>query len=817
MASDADRPERKQPFKPSEPTEQFRLRSPGSETVDSPASVNLSTESQSQLTFLEKIGEGAMGAVYKAQLPDSDDLVAVKVLHANLVSDKVSLRRFEKEAIAIGQLTHPNIVQVYEFVADSEKPHLIMEYVDGCSLADVLRNERTVPVQRVIDWVIQISSAIQHAHEKGIVHRDLKPSNILISESRAGDSIKLVDFGIAKLAPRAGSVTELTQTGEVFGSPNYMSPEQCMGKPVDGRSDIYSLGCIIYEALSGKNLFSGENSIQYLVQHISSPVTGQLKSLRGFGVPIPLIAVIEKMLQKDPNKRYQTALEVENEFRRLAAGKASAASQKKLLIKAGIASGAIAAIAAVVALAHIIPGSSLGAGNDEQISASSAAPHFAFNLLDGGAESKLQQLVQASKDNWTYITSQAGRDRATRDHHDSEYRQLQNRLHSEIADMGVKAIPALLSFLKQQEVNHECVQDLEALGTAAVEPCVEWLKTHPRDYQTIAPVFWKTGKPACDRLAELAAGGPAERAVAASVLATRFSHDNQGAMMSFRVGLRGNEKFLSTISQKYLIDGLRKETKFEVKRDLLLSLRNIDDPSSTTCDAVMTLLKSDPNEDVKVAATGTVAYWANRVTGPVWVKLCKQLTDVLLSDDSADVRVAAAEGLGALERTTPAVIEALRKAKQSDSSGAVHQATLVALTKLAANNDDLLPDLKEALTDSDANTQYAALNAVSSLGPKAAFLVPEILQSKARTENKLGSLASTQSEDKEVQAVMMQALDSADDIQNWNRARVAIEYFSRLGPKAKAAIPALQKVADGKCAFNFEAKAAIKKINVDVN
>ena len=284
------------------------------------------------LVLSEKLGEGGMGVVYRAESEDYSGPVAVKYLREDLAADDVILRRFQKEASTLRQLRHPNIAMVFDFVIENG-PYMVMEYVDGESLSNVFAYEKAVPPQRVIDWVIQVTSALQVAHGKGIVHRDLKPSNILLCETARGETVKLVDFGIAKVTTGTNTATQLTQTGEIIGSPTYMSPEQCLGQSIDQRSDIYSLGCIVYEALAGKQLFTASNSVQYIVHHISTPVVKQLHELRRTGFSPSLISILGKMLEKDPKKRYQSANEVNGEFRRLKEGKRSCESTNQLLRK----------------------------------------------------------------------------------------------------------------------------------------------------------------------------------------------------------------------------------------------------------------------------------------------------------------------------------------------------------------------------------------------------------------------------------------------------------------------------------------------------
>lgn len=204
------------------------------------------------------LGEGGMSTVYKAKHILLDSIRAIKILHLPRAGDGKILQRFQQEAKASFFLSHPNIVRVYDFGIEPsmQQPYLVMDCLEGKPLSNVLENE-PISSERAINIISQVCNALEHAHTKGIVHRDIKPANIILSKDASGGEIaQLVDFGIAKLInPEEGN--DLTQTGEVFGTPLYMSPEQCLGRNVDKRSDIYSLGCVMYECLAGKPPFQG--------------------------------------------------------------------------------------------------------------------------------------------------------------------------------------------------------------------------------------------------------------------------------------------------------------------------------------------------------------------------------------------------------------------------------------------------------------------------------------------------------------------------------------------------------------------------------
>ncbi|MBS1953634.1 MAG: protein kinase [Cyanobacteria bacterium SZAS-4] len=253
--------------------------------------------------ILEVIGGGGMGLVYKARHKLMNRIVAIKMLHKHMISSKDTLKRFQLEAQAASCLSLPNILTVYDFGLTSEgQPYMVMDYLEGTSLADVLEAEHHVVPERAVSIFIQACAGLAHAHQKGVLHRDIKPSNImLVNFGDQADFVKIVDFGIAKLLNQG--VGELTKTGEVYGSPSYMSPEQCRGKETDARSDIYSMGCVMYRTLSGRPLFSGDDIIELLFKQVSEPPAPFDPDLN---IPAELEAVIFKALAKDAGDRYQT-------------------------------------------------------------------------------------------------------------------------------------------------------------------------------------------------------------------------------------------------------------------------------------------------------------------------------------------------------------------------------------------------------------------------------------------------------------------------------------------------------------------------------
>lgn len=261
------------------------------------------------------IGEGGMGVVYLARHQLMDRLVAIKMLHAHLVSNATSLKRFQQEARTASLLTHPNIITVHDFgVTDDGRPYLILDYVQGRGLKEVIEQEGLLSPERVVRISSQVCDGLSLAHSKGVIHRDLKPSNIMLLKD-GQDEVKLLDFGIAKLLPQSGIQSQsLTASGEVFGTPLYMAPEQILGFPTDARSDIYALGCVIYEVLCGSPPFTGHSLFDTMQKHISEPIHPFSRYKTDLYVPEKLQSVIFKAMAKEPADRQQTMLELKEEL-----------------------------------------------------------------------------------------------------------------------------------------------------------------------------------------------------------------------------------------------------------------------------------------------------------------------------------------------------------------------------------------------------------------------------------------------------------------------------------------------------------------------
>jgi len=252
----------------------------------------------------ELVGEGAMARVYRARDPDIDRTVAIKLLKDDLCVDTEYVNRFLREARAAGAISHPNIVTIYDVGRHGDTPYITMEFMDEKSLGDVLSENAKMSVKQMLALGIQLARALDHAHRRGIVHRDVKPDNILMMGG--GQTVKITDFGIARLD--SADDLQKTNAGTVLGTPRYMSPEQAAGLSVDGRSDLFSLGAILYELLTGKKAFDSNNvaTLIFQIMHKEPPPIRNLVP----EVPVGLQRIVAKLLAKRADHRFQTGQEV---------------------------------------------------------------------------------------------------------------------------------------------------------------------------------------------------------------------------------------------------------------------------------------------------------------------------------------------------------------------------------------------------------------------------------------------------------------------------------------------------------------------------
>lgn len=273
-------------------------------------------------TVGQMIGTGGMADVYLGLDTRLNREVAIKVLRRDLAKDPAFVARFRKEALAAGGLNHPGIVAVYDSGEENNSPYIVMELVSGQTLRQKLQAGQ-LPLSTSLEIIKGILQALDYSHNKGIIHRDIKPSNIMITDS--GD-IKVMDFGIARATDDIGAT--LTNTWNVVGTAQYLSPEQATGEMADGRSDLYSLGCLMYELLTGQPPFTGDTPVSVAYQHVSSPLTpaSQINPT----LDLNLDRMLEVVLAKDPNNRYQDAIAMLEDLEHVIKGEPVTTKIKKI-------------------------------------------------------------------------------------------------------------------------------------------------------------------------------------------------------------------------------------------------------------------------------------------------------------------------------------------------------------------------------------------------------------------------------------------------------------------------------------------------------
>ena len=299
----------------SEPPPQAQAPSP------SPAETLLNVASSRQMIgryeVISELGRGAMGIVYKARDPAIDRVVAMKTYVAGATGADDEFRyRFEREARAAGKLSHPGVVTIHDLVKDgSGQPHIVMEFVDGTTLTRMLADQQ-IPFEHAVDIGIELAQALDYAHAQGLVHRDIKPDNIIIArDGRA----KIMDFGIARIGG-TGAGADLTQAGQILGTPSFMAPEQFRSSRVDGRADLFSLGSTLYFVFTGEKPFKGSSVVE--VAHAITTAEPRPPSVAKAHLPPGIDVILKKCLEKNPEDRYQRARELADALKALAAGRA---------------------------------------------------------------------------------------------------------------------------------------------------------------------------------------------------------------------------------------------------------------------------------------------------------------------------------------------------------------------------------------------------------------------------------------------------------------------------------------------------------------
>ncbi|MFK7828580.1 MAG: protein kinase [Congregibacter sp.] len=293
--------------------------------------------------IVELLGEGGMAYVYKAFDPEINRSVALKILKTEHCEKEEYKSRFLKEGRAAGALTHPNIVTIYDVGSIDDAPYIMMELLTGTTLGDLLLNGERLSVEQTLECMLQLADALDYAHSRNVVHRDMKPDNIILNMD--DNVVKIADFGIARLAQT--EVQDTTQAGMMLGTPRYMSPEQATGDKVDGRSDLFALGVIMYEMITGQKAFDADSMTTLILQIVQKDPVPIRQTVSG--APIGIEKIVGKLLQKRPDKRFQTGRELKTAVIRELMALREANAEKSTYLPLQIKWTAI--MAAIVAIA----------------------------------------------------------------------------------------------------------------------------------------------------------------------------------------------------------------------------------------------------------------------------------------------------------------------------------------------------------------------------------------------------------------------------------------------------------------------------------
>src|SRR6476659_752240 len=277
-----------------------------------------------------EIARGGMAEVYLARDQSLSRPVALKALFPEFARDPSFVERFRREAQAAANLNHPNIVAIYDWGQQSGTYFIVMEYVEGRSLSEIIRTDGPLHPRRSAEITADVAAALGFAHRNGVVHRDVKPGNIIISPT---GQVKVADFGIAQAITGGAEQQNLTQAGAVMGTATYFSPEQAQGKPVDPRSDLYSLGCVLFEMLTSRPPFTGDTPVAIAYQHVQQ--TAPRPSASGVDVPPALEAIDVQLLAKDPADRFASAEDLRADLRNYLEGLPVSALRSPAALAAG--------------------------------------------------------------------------------------------------------------------------------------------------------------------------------------------------------------------------------------------------------------------------------------------------------------------------------------------------------------------------------------------------------------------------------------------------------------------------------------------------
>ncbi len=609
---------------------------------------------------IEFIGEGGMGSVYKVKDRVLEKIFAVKLVKPELLKDNIAMKRFEQEAQSAISLTHPNLVSVYGHkLSSTGQPFLLMDYHPGSSLSEFLNQHGKIASSEAADLFALLSDALSHAHAKGIIHRDLKPSNIIIEKNSMGKlDPKIVDFGISKILSSNFTTMGFTKEQQIVGSPHYMSPEMCRGDKLDARSDVYSLGCVMFEVLEGRPPYQMENPFQTLMQHVGGDLP---KFSQPSAVPPSLQGIVLKCLAKDPTHRYQNMEELRRDLERFKTGQklAFAKPRKSLKIKTAhmiIAGGAIACFATGLLIMNLIqqstpPGQPVTTTSTVQTQTVVTRPFdniLTWTIPDANPndpEALIRRLKAADEQSDMRAQLQSRSMRGEPISFEQQrlrqeaVRVLEQQTQTALTAMGDKVIPVLVNhaFDETRSVRNVCFASMKDLGSAVTKPFVEKLMS--------------SGKTVSDRMSANAVGEIGKPAISELMKYVSKGGDQQRRALQFIMiaSTHGGDTSVEMSDVPELIRLINSNADASSKKIAMLSLVAVADRSDAVKDLFSRVAK-DTNaiSDLRVTAISALGTIANTESANASPSTQTDLQKIALSDKDAYIRFAATSNIAAL-------------------------------------------------------------------------------------------------------------------------------------------------------------------------
>jgi serine/threonine protein kinase len=639
---------------------------------------------------IEFIGEGGMGSVYKVKDRVLEKTFAVKLVKPELLKDNIAMKRFEQEAQSAISLTHPHLVSVYGHkLTASGQPFLLMDFHKGHNLAEILNRRGKVAPEIAVDLFVRLSDALTHAHTKGIIHRDLKPSNIIIDENESGKlDPKIVDFGISKILSSNITTMGFTKDQQMVGSPHYMSPEMCRGEKLDARSDIYSLGCVMFEVLEGRPPYQMENPFQTLMQHVNGDLP---KFAPPSAVPSPLQGIVLKCLEKDPAHRYQSMDQLRRDLERYQSGqKLEFAKPRKLTkvkpIHMVIAGGAIACFATGLLLSSILVlGGSHGPSTPPPSDTLSSVPLKpippAIDKTDSGdnlltwnlptadpndPESLLRRLKAAEEQSDLLVQLKiSSRNRGRIAYEQQRLREeatqtLGRNTQIALVEMGEKVIPTLLLHISDnsRRVQQVCFGALKELGTPAIKPSVERFMEHGKSAKDApcANLIAEMGKPAITELMKYVKKGGNEQ--------------DRALQFILVASTRGSTASIEISDVPDLVKVINSDSEISIKRNALLILVTVADRTEIARDLFVKIAQDvNAPSDLRVTSISALGATVNMESAEASALTQKVLQKIALTDKDSYIRFAATSNIAALgPKARPSIAALTKLSKDRDAS-----------------------------------------------------------------------------------------------------------------------------------------------------